>query len=256
MRLGTVLECRLIPMNWNEEILRRSKSASLADSQPFRRNDWNNCWMRRILAAEHHRSSWGDPVPESLVRNLWAKAHIRLYPTNLGGAARNVYIAERGRGSRQGFKLSYRSTASIVLFQMPYNCKNRAGLWLKKAKLDWKDSPVESFENTKAALASAVMVAWPKLEAPLSPRVFSSVKPSLQWRVDKEPQPLGLFIRTLDNNQTKYNSHDWNCSLFTRQSATYNISWRENPHFYIDQKLITCAFRQNTRNSYLGNSNS
>jgi hypothetical protein len=103
-----------------------------------------------------------------------------------------------------------------------------------------------AFEECKASLSRATLLAHPDPFAPLAPVTDASTTAMggvLQQRVDNAWQPLALFSKKLNRAQQKYSSYDRELQAVCMSVKNF-CHMLEARHFTIftDHKPITYAF--------------
>lgn len=113
--------------------------------------------------------------------------------------------------------------------------------------MDWSAERVQAFEDAKAALASAAMLAHPSPAALMALTTDASeyVVGALceQW-VAGAWQPLASFSRKLQDNERKYSTFDRKLFLSTRHFR-FLLEGREFT-FFVDHKPLTFALAKTT----------
>ena len=112
----------------------------------------------------------------------------------------------------------------------------------------WTDALVAAFNECKASLSRAALLAHPDPTAPLALVTDASTTAMgavLQQRVQDAWQPLAFFSRTLSPAQQKYSAYDTEL-LAIYEAVRYFRHILEARHFTIltDHKPLTFAFHQ------------
>jgi len=114
--------------------------------------------------------------------------------------------------------------------------------------VDWTPAMVQAFEDCKASLSHATLLAHPDPSAALALFTEASdtaIGAALQQRVCDAWQPLAFYSHKLSSTQQKYNPYD--CELLAVYEAIkYSRHMVEGRHFVIftDHKPLTYAFQQ------------
>lgn len=117
-----------------------------------------------------------------------------------------------------------------------------------KRVIEWTDDAIAAFENCKAQLKNAAMLAYQMENAPLSIQVDASdfcVGAVLHQFVGGNYQPLGYYSKKLTDAQKKYSAYDRELTAVF-QALKYFRFMLEGRQFTIftDHKPITFAFIQ------------
>jgi cleavage and polyadenylation specificity factor subunit 1 len=112
----------------------------------------------------------------------------------------------------------------------------------------WTPDLHKAFEECKASLSRATLLAHPDLSAPLALVTDASTSAMgvvLQQRVNNAWQPLAFFSRKLNPAQQKYSAYDRE-QLAVYEAVKHFRYMLEARHFtiYIDHKPITYTFQQ------------
>jgi cleavage and polyadenylation specificity factor subunit 1 len=112
----------------------------------------------------------------------------------------------------------------------------------------WTPDVHRAFEECKASLSRATLLAHPDPSAPLALVTDASTNAKsavLQQRIENAWQPLAFFSRKLSPDQQKYSAYDREL-LAVNEAVKYFRHMLEARHFVIftDHKPITYAFQQ------------
>lgn len=117
-------------------------------------------------------------------------------------------------------------------------------------EIEWTPALIQAFENCKASIADATLLAHPNSSAPLAivtDASDTSIGSVLQQQVQGHWQPLGFFSRKLTPAQSKYSAYDREL-LAIYESVKYFRFIVELRPFYIltDHKPIVSAFKKSS----------
>lgn len=133
-------------------------------------------------------------------------------------------------------------TQKILIEMIPGNKKN------DRSQLKWSEQSITAFNQCKAELANATLLAHPAKNAELSLYVDASdiaAGGALHQIIDGELQPLGFFSKKFDRAQLRYSTYDRELTAMYLAVRHFKFMLQgRKSHIYTDHKPITYAFTQ------------
>lgn len=129
----------------------------------------------------------------------------------------------------------------VLTEMIPGNKKN------DKTPLIWNDEREKAFQKCKSEIASAAMLAHPRMDVEFSLHVDASnyaVGAALHQLVDGEYQPLGFFSKKLSKAQQNYSTYDRELlAVYLGIKHFRHMLEGRACHIYTDHQPLVFAFR-------------